>query len=264
MFITVKSDAYAMNTAILLIAHGAHESEGNDSAEKNGARLKEMTGMEVYQGYLHLDPTIDAAAGKMLADGVERIIAVPLFVFPGFLPDNSVRKELGLAPGTAKGVFQKDGKSAEIVFTGTFADHPLIENVLVDICKEYDANPDDTSVMLIFHGSRNAAGSELVDQCVGYLAKRGYEAMASYNEFQSPTVEEATDCLIKKGKNVLAIPVFVSPGGHTTSDIPPKLGVDGSRTRDLGGGKKLNYAKEIGMHNGIADILKARIDELKL
>ncbi len=97
---------------------------------------------------------------------------------------------------------------------------------------------------------------------VGERTVNGFETAAAYNEFQSPTVEEATERLIATGKNVLAIPMFVSPGGHTTSDIPPKLGLEGSDSRDIGNGRWLRYTAEIGMHPMVSDILKARIDEV--
>lgn len=251
-----------MKTALLLITHGSPRSEGDDSAVRNRIRLKEALDMDVYIGYIHLEPSIRDAACRMLEDGVERIIAVPLFVFPGFLTDVTVRKEFGFEPNASGGVFRNRDRSAEVVFTGTFGNHPLIKNIFSDICKDNGASPGDTSVMLIFHGSRNNAGTEYVDRCADYLTDAGFTTEVAYNEFQHPTVEEATESLVSKGLNVLAIPFFVSPGVHTTSDIPPKLGLDGSRERDIGNGRTLRYVPEIGMHPGIAEILKARIDEV--
>ena len=250
-----------MKTAILLIAHGAKESEGRDSASRNRVPLMEATGMDVYLAYLHLEPSVRDTVRKMMDDGVDRIIAVPLFVFPGFLPDVTVRKAVGLEPRADAGVAREGDGCVGMVFTGTFGDHPLMEEMLLDVCSGYDAKPEDTSVILVFHGNRNGSGTENVDRCSGYLSGRGYEVISAYNEFQSPTVEEAVGSLSGKGRDILVIPMFVSPGSHTTSDIPDKLGLDGSDTRDLGDGHVLRYAPEIGMHPRIADILRARVDE---
>ena len=251
-----------METAILIIAHGAPESEEDDSAVRNRERLAERTGMDVYIGYLHLEPSIGSAIGRMLDEGVQRIIAVPLFVFPGFLPDVSVRKAMGLEPGAALGTVSIGGRSAQVLFTGTFADHPLMENVLTDVCAGHGVAPKGTSVMLIYHGNRSGSGSENVDRCSGYLTAKGFETVSAYNEFQSPTVQEALESLMGSGKDILAIPMFVSPGSHTVSDIPPKLGLEGGRIRDIGDGRRVIYAEEIGMHPMIADILEARISEV--
>ena len=251
-----------MKTAIMLIAHGADESENNDSATRNRVRLREMTGMDVSIAYLHLRPTVEDTLRDLVGSGVERIIAVPLFVFPGFLSEVTVRKSFGLEPKARSGTVDIDGRQAEIVFTGTFADHPMIGYAMLDVCEENGAVPDDTAVMLIFHGNKTGAGAEYIDRCLGYLSENGFETAAAYNEFQSPTVEETTERLISTGKNILAIPMFVSPGGHTTSDIPPKLGLDGSDSRDIGNGRWLRYTAEIGMHPMVSDILNARIDEV--
>ncbi|AMK14279.1 cobalamin biosynthesis protein CbiX [methanogenic archaeon mixed culture ISO4-G1] len=252
-----------MKTAIMLITHGTPRSEGNDAAVINREPLKELTGLEVYIGYLHMEPSIDATLSKMMADGVERIIAVPLFMFPGLLSDTTVREAFGFEPKTASGRIERNGKTAEVVFTGTFGDHPLIEDVIMKVCEKCKAAPEKTSLMLIFHGTKAPeTTAKYVDACIGYLTKKGYNAIAAYNEFQSPDVDAAAEELIKAGKNVLAIPMFVSPGKHTTMDIPPKLGLDGARTRQIGNGHRLCYAKEIGMHPCISRILKARIDEL--
>jgi sirohydrochlorin cobaltochelatase len=251
-----------MKTAIMLIAHGARESEGKDCLTQNSARLKEITGLETYGGYLHIQPSIGETAEKMVGDGIERIIAIPLFIFPGYLTDVTVRKSLGIEPGSSEGRFECGGRSAEVIFTGTFGDHPLMESVITDVCAKYNSSPADTTVMLIFHGNKNGAGKEYVDRCVGYLSDRGYTVMAAYNEFQEPTVEKAAETLIAEGKNVLAIPMFVSPGSHTVSDIPPKLGLDGSDVRSIGNGRTLRYAQEIGMHPGITEILRARLGEV--
>jgi len=250
-----------MKTAILLIAHGAPESEGDDSAVRNRRSLEQQLKKDVYIGYLHLEPSVRETACRMLDDGVERIVAVPLFVFPGFLPDVTVRKALGFEPRVTEGVFRDGDRTAEVLFTGTFADHPGMEDILSDVCRQYGATPDGMSVMLIFHGNRNGTGAEYVSRCEGFLSRRGYETVSAYNEFQSPTVEEAVGCLRSKGRDILAIPMFVSPGSHTRSDIPPKLGLKGSDQCTIGDGHVLRYAPEIGMHPGIADILKARVYE---
>ncbi len=250
-----------MKTAILLIAHGAKESEGKDSASKNRVPLMEATGMDVYLAYLHLEPSVHDTVRRMMDDGVDRIIAVPLFVFPGFLPDVTVRKAVGLEPRAVTGMSREGDGCVRMVFTGTFGDHPLMEDVILDVCGGYGAKPENTSVIMVFHGNRNGSGTENVDRCSRYLSGRGYDVISAYNEFQSPTVEEAVGSLSGKGRDILVIPMFVSPGTHTTSDIPVKLGLNGSDTRDLGNGHILRYAPEIGMHPRIADILKARVDE---
>ena len=70
-----------MKTAILLIAHGAKESEGRDSASRNRVPLMEATGMDVYLAYLHLEPSVRDTVRKMMDDGVDRDYRAKLIRF---------------------------------------------------------------------------------------------------------------------------------------------------------------------------------------
>ncbi len=247
-----------MNTAILMIAHGAPESEGKDCATINAEKVRKATGIPTYVGYLHLEPSIKDAIGRMADDGVEQIMAIPLFITPGGLLDVILRKDFGFDPGVTAGTVECSGRSIGIRFLGTFGTHPKMADVLRGVCERNGATPSDTDVMLIFHGSRKEGRDENADICIGYLDSMGFEAITAYNEFQHPTVEEALEVLRSKEKDILVIPMFVSPGSHTTEDIPPKLGLTEGRSRIFdaeGRGIRLTYEQEIGMDDGIIDIL---------
>ncbi len=254
-----------MRTAVLIIAQGGDSAGAADAASFHAERITKQTGMEVRTAYLHSLPGIAETAAAMAADGIERIIALPLFMTDGYLPDKVVRMKLGLSPGAMSGRVSGGGKEADIVFTGTFGGRQKMRTVLVQACDANGASPERTSVMLVFHGSNGKEGVPCAEPCTGYLKERGYLTEVAYNEFQSPGVEEALNGLMRAGKDILVIPMFVSPGKHTTEDIPGKLGLNGSaRARSFetpGGPRRIIYTHEIGLCPGVTYILKDLISE---
>lgn len=254
-----------MRTAVLIIAHGGGPAGSADAASFHAECIMKQTGLEVRRAYLHSQPGIAEEASAMAADGIERIVALPLFMTDGYLPDKVVRMKLGLPPGAMSGRVAGGGKEAEIVFTGTFGGRQKMRTVLVQMCDDNGASPDRTSILLVFHGSDGGEGVPCAEPCAGYLRERGYRTEVAYNEFQSPGVEEALSSLMRAGKDILVIPMFVSPGKHTTDDIPGKLGLEGSaRSRSFetaGGSRRIVYAREIGICPGVTYILKDLISE---
>ena len=255
-------------TAIMIAPHGAPESKDDDSAIRDTSRLREMTGLDVYLGYIHMEPSVEDTMERMIADGVETAIIVPLLIPPGYIPDVELREAFDLEPGTESAVITKGTRNIRLLFTGTFGDHDGIFKVLDGVCREHHATPDDTSVILVFHGSRRPGPGLNTTRFVDHLNEKRYDAIVSYNEFQEPTVEEGMEWAKDIGKNILVIPMFVSPGSHTLEDIPPKIGLEnGSRecTYDSSGKTMtIRYAKVIGMQPGIADILLERIGETRI
>ena len=254
-----------MKTALMIVSHGAKESEGKDSAVMNAERLRESLGMDVYIGYLHLTPSIKETLQRMSDDGVERAIVIPLFMYPGFIPDVKVRREFDTEPCSRRCNFTSGDSVMSIEFTDTFGNHEMIYDVIEEIIEENGGSADGTSLMLIFHGSRTTEQNADIANCASHFRGKGYDILCVYNEFQHPTVEEGMEWAKRIGKDILAIPMFVSPGTHTTQDIPPKIGLDeGERECSFFvGGKRLGirYCNEIGMHPRVADILKARVEE---
>ncbi len=248
-----------MKTAVLLIAHGSERSGGRDSAALHSERIRAQTGYGVRTAYLFMGPGVEETVHGMMDDGIERIVAVPLLFSPGHLAWKTVRLKLGFAPGTDKGIIEYGGRKAEIVFTGTFGDHQKMRTVMVQTCDRYNAAPGKTSVLLIFRSS----GKKEAETNAEYLRERGYEVLAAYDESGEPSVENALKELTAGDCDILAVPMFVSPGIRTCIGIPGKLGIPDERgvAFPLDNGRFLTYGEEIGMHPDITYILKDRISE---
>ena len=244
---------------ILICAHGSTESETGSAVREHSARVSSLTGLPVYYGFnASEEPSITDALHKMSADGFDEVIVIPLFFAPGFLANKIVPKALGMEPETAEGEVTIEGHTIRIRITGVFGDHPGMKDVLRDVISSCGASAKDTAVILIGHGSKDGKNSATVRYNASFVSEMGYEVFCAYNEMQSPTVEEALKSALGTGcKQIIAIPMFVSPSVHSTEEIPAKLGIKEGRKTAVGNTEVI-YCQEIGMHPKIADILAER------
>jgi sirohydrochlorin ferrochelatase len=74
-----------MQTAILLMAHGSRIPEANDAVHEIAAMVKELSGHSIVQVSFreqHL-PNIQQGIDACVAQGAERVLLVPYFLFVG-------------------------------------------------------------------------------------------------------------------------------------------------------------------------------------
>jgi sirohydrochlorin ferrochelatase len=126
-------------------------------------------------------------------------------------------------------------------------------------------NGEDTAVVLIGHGSKLPYNKEVLEALGRRIEIRRIfkETRVAFMQLNSPSIEEALRTLAKDGmKKIVALPVFLADGAHTTEDIPEKLKIafEGAWA-DLGRDVKLVYAKPIGVDERIVDILLDRVKE---
>ncbi|MGN0129486.1 MAG: sirohydrochlorin chelatase [Methanomethylophilus alvi] len=253
-----------MKTAVLLIAYGTEMPNAGDPATLHSKRIHEQTGYDVRTAYLHHGPSIEDAVHGLLDEDVEMIVAVPFLLSPRSSAAEKIRAELGLCTEKTFGTVRYGGKNTQVVLTGTFGDHQKMRTILVQICDSHDASPRNTSVLLIFHGKKDSSDIQYEERDAEYLRERGYEVSIAYERHQMPDIKNATENLLKSGRDILVIPMFVSPGRHTEETIPRILGLVGRKEKDMDvGGRtiRMMYADEVGMHPDITYILKDRISE---
>jgi sirohydrochlorin ferrochelatase len=124
---------------------------------------------------------------------------------------------------------------------------------------------EDVAIVLIGHGSKLPYGKEVLEELRWRIEMRGlFKAVrVAFMQLNSPSIEEVLRTLAKDGmKNIVALPVFLADGAHTTEDIPEKLKVafEGAWS-EIGGNVNLIYGKPIGADERIVDILQDRIKE---
>lgn len=124
---------------------------------------------------------------------------------------------------------------------------------------------EDTAVVLIGHGSKLPYGKDVLEELRRRIEMREIfkEVRVAFMQLNSPSIEETLRNLAKDGmKNIVALPVFLADGAHTTEDIPEKLkaAFEGA-WEEIGRDVKLIYGKPIGVDERIVDILLDRVKD---
>ncbi len=120
-------------------------------------------------------------------------------------------------------------------------------------------------VVLIGHGSKLPYGKRVMEELRRRLEMRGIYRVVrcAFMQINSPSIEEELRELASSGiKKIIALPVFLADGAHTTEDIPEKLKAAFSgEWADIGKDVELIYGKPIGVDERIVDILVDRVKE---
>jgi len=124
---------------------------------------------------------------------------------------------------------------------------------------------EDMAVVLIGHGSKMAYNKELLVGLQRLMELRCVfkDVRVAFMQLNSPSIEEVLRELAKNGiKKIVAVPVFLADGTHTTEDIPKTLKKTcAGEWAELGQDVELIYGKPIGVDERIVDILLDRIKE---
>lgn len=83
-------------------------------------------------------------------------------------------------------------------------------------------------VLLISHGSRLPYGEQVINDLADlYREKTDYHVIVSYMNMSEPSIPVAINTLADEGvEKIIAIPVFLAHGVHTTQDIPKILQIN--------------------------------------
>jgi sirohydrochlorin ferrochelatase len=95
-----------MKTAILLMAHGSRIPEANDAAREIAAMVKELGGYEIVEVSFreqHL-PDIQKGVDACVAQGAERVLLLPYFLFVGAHVQEDLPEEMAEAKRRYPGV----------------------------------------------------------------------------------------------------------------------------------------------------------------
>jgi len=131
--------------------------------------------------------------------------------------------------------------------------------------KNVKGSDENIAVVLIGHGSTLPYNKDVLVGLQKRLAMRdGFKGVKiAFMQLNSPSIEEVLRSLAESGiKKIVALPVFVADGEHTTKDIPEKLDIAfKGEWADIGKDVELIYAKPMGVDDRIVDILVDRTKE---
>ena len=118
-------------------------------------------------------------------------------------------------------------------------------------------------LLLAAHGTRDQAGvagfNALAERVAALAARDGTRVAGGFIELSLPPLREAVTVLAgHTPANMVAVPLMLSAAGHAKGDIPAAL----ARERTRHPGLSWTYARPLGPHPVLLDLLAARISEV--
>jgi len=115
-------------------------------------------------------------------------------------------------------------------------------------------------LLLAAHGTRDQAGvaafNALAERVGGLAAGDGTRVAGGFIELSAPPLREAVATLVNgTPAHMVAVPLMLSAAGHAKGDIPAAL----ARERTRHPGLRWTYARPLGPHPALLDLLAARI-----
>jgi len=236
---------------VLLVSHGSSLPYATETFDEICALFKEATGYITEIGYMKVaEPSLPKAIDNILSkdENIEKIIAMPVFLSSGIHTNIDIPIILGLNPKETDprcpdGNYSEDHYLSgldPVNFDGTIklldpiGPDPLlieiIEKRVSSILNEskIDTSPDKTGVLLISHGSRLNYNREFITDVFNkYKSNTDYVVGQGFMELMEPTIPQALSEMLENNDldRLIAVPVFIAPGVHTTRDIPTILGL---------------------------------------
>ncbi len=245
------------NNGIILISHGSSLPYGEITFTEIKDKFFDKTGFTTEVGYMKVsEPSIAGAVDilKDEVDGLNKIIALPVFLAPGIHTNIDIPILLGLDP-LEKDPRCPDGYYPEnhylsiaddVDFDGEIELLPpigpdddllkfidkRIDEVLAESKLDADAK---TGVLLVSHGSRLKYNKEFTSALFAKFEKNtDFPCNFGFMELEEPNIPTAIDALVSENEieRLIVIPVFIAPGVHTTNDIPTILGLKEGHSHD--------------------------------
>ena len=116
------------------------------------------------------------------------------------------------------------------------------------------------AVLLVDHGSRVASANQALEQVADQLRARLPDrlVLVAHLEIEPPSIGEGIDACVAEGATEIAVhPYFLSPGRHTSHDIPREVEAAAARHPGVGGGVRMTPA--LGPHPKLIDVIVERL-----
>ncbi|MFP4171836.1 MAG: CbiX/SirB N-terminal domain-containing protein [Candidatus Hydrogenedentota bacterium] len=120
--------------------------------------------------------------------------------------------------------------------------------------------PAKTGVILVDHGSKHAAANDmLVHVAQAYREATGAAIVEpAHMELAEPTIEQAFARCVEQGARLVIVhPYFLSPGRHSTTDIP-RLAAQAAANHP---GVAYRVTEPLGLDPRLTDVIQRRVEE---
>ncbi|MFC5530992.1 sirohydrochlorin chelatase [Cohnella yongneupensis] len=223
-----------MQPGLLIISHGSREAGWVALVDRTVEAVRSALGneMAVEAAFLELveGRLIQDGVSRLEASGVNRMLALPLFVSSGSTHVDEIGWALGAyAEARTETELARVEVKAKLTYGAPMDDDPEIVDVLLDRLQELSVNAGEESLLLIGHGSKEPGFKEAWESGMAsigrQLIERGGFGDCLGALLQLDEVAEKFGELRERhaGHAVIAVPLFLSEGYFTSIVIPREL-----------------------------------------
>lgn len=129
-----------MDTGILILGHGSRDltSSNEEIISLNARRLRSIGYRHVAHSFNEfVEPTIAEALKGLAAEGVSRIITIPLFIANGVHLGEEIPEQLGIPAYSEGGEIEVGGRKISLVYTKPVEANPRLTDILVTKAREF-------------------------------------------------------------------------------------------------------------------------------
>ena len=117
------------------------------------------------------------------------------------------------------------------------------------------------AILIIDHGSRKQDANDMLPEVARLVQQMSSFTIVHYAhmELAEPTIQQGFDACIADGaEEVIVHPYFLSPGRHSTSDIPRRVAEAAQKHPQV----PFQVTEPLGLHPKIGEIILERIGNL--
>jgi sirohydrochlorin cobaltochelatase len=212
---------------VLVISHGSRSPSWVQAVDDLLSYVQTDLPLEVAFLDMEKERTIEAGIQKLEKQGVEEILAIPLFISGGSTHLSEIKYMLRLMPKPeVETELEPLSIRARIKWAEPMNDHSKIREIVRDRILELSENPAEEVLLLAAHGSDIPGFKERWQDMLGRLASGLRREIglkgATYATIHPDTITRRAQAVAKKSR-LLVVPVFLSPGYYTEKAIPEKL-----------------------------------------
>lgn len=238
--------------ALILAGHGSHVSANTAGLVWHYADQLRARGVadEITACFWKESPAFSRVLDTVEA---QTVVVVPVFMAAGYFTQRVIPAEMGLIGP----VTRREGRT--IHYTRTLSEHLHLSTIVAQRARDAAAAagfaPENTTVAIIGHGTPRSARSQ-------DAARRQADQLRENSQFADVIAVylDGTPAIpslytTARTPNVIALPLFLAPGSHVSSDVPRALGLISGETMAVIQGKNLVYTPPIGTDDAVCRLI---------
>lgn len=240
-----------MTTGVLLIGHGSRDPRGNAELEAAVAAYhRARPGLDVAHGYVELAEPALAPALRALADRVDHVVALPLFLFTS----GHIKNDIPIALAEAR----RDRPGVRFTAARALGVHPSLVELAFERARpaiERARAPASTAVIVVGRGSSDPDANGDFCKVVRLFSEgRGLGwVVASFLGITRPSFEDAAELVARARPERVVVVPYLLFGGRLLDRLRGQ--VEGFQARYPW------IATELAPHLGCDDRLFALLDD---